>query len=67
MLKIESKIISTISLCEECKPSHNWLGLFSPKEKIRDSGLWLVNELYKEPLSDKETEDLKNILELKSD
>ena len=66
-LKIESKIISTISLCEDCKYSEKWLGLFSPKEKIRKSGLWLVNELYKEPLSDKEIDDLKNILELKSD
>lgn len=65
-LKIESKIISTLSLCEECKPSQNWLGLFSPKEKIRDSGLWLVNELYKEPLSDKELDDLKNMLGVKS-
>ena len=24
----------------------------SPKERIRDSGLWLVNELWKTPLSD---------------
>lgn len=50
-LKIESKIISTVSLCKDCRPSKNWLGLFSPKEKIRESGLWLVNELYKEPLN----------------
>jgi hypothetical protein len=28
-----------------------WLGKFSPKEKIRQSGLWLVNELYGGPLS----------------
>ena len=38
-LEIESKIISTISLCEKCKPSENWLGFFSPKEKIKESGL----------------------------
>ncbi len=61
-LEIESKIISTISLCEECKPSKNWLGLFSPKEKIKESGLWLVNELYKEPLSDAEVIELKNLI-----
>lgn len=60
-LEFESKIISTVSLCKECKASKNWLGLFSPKEKIRESGLWLVNELYKEPLSDKDIEALKNI------
>jgi hypothetical protein len=55
-LELESKIISTISLCEECLPSKNWLGMFSPKEKIRDSGLWLVNELYKKPLERKDME-----------
>ena len=50
-LKWESKMISTLSLCEECAPSAGWLGNNSPKEKIRESGLWLVNELYKTPLS----------------
>jgi hypothetical protein len=50
-LGLESKMISTVSLCEECQPSTKWLGLCSPKDKIRTSGLWLVNELYKEPLS----------------
>lgn len=62
-LGIESRIISTISLCEECSPSKNWFGLFSPKEKIRESGLWLVNELYKQPLSNEEVEELKIILQ----
>jgi len=61
-LKLESKLISTISLCEECKPSKNWLGLFSPKEKIRNSGLWNVNELSKEPLSEEKFENLKEII-----
>jgi hypothetical protein len=51
-LEFESKIISTVSLCNDCKPSFNWLGLHSPKSKIQKSGLWLVNELYKEPLDD---------------
>jgi hypothetical protein len=50
-LLLESRIISTVSLCRSCQPSANWLGLFSPKEKIRDSGLWLINELYKQPLT----------------
>jgi len=59
-LALESKIISTISLCNECQPSKNWFGFNSPKEKIKKSGLWLVNELYKEPLSDKELKDLRN-------
>ncbi len=29
-LKIESRIISTVSLCNECKPSKKWLGNSSP-------------------------------------
>jgi hypothetical protein len=61
-LNLESKIISTISKCEECKPSSIWLGLHSPKAKIRESGLWLVNELYKEPLNEAELESLQTYL-----
>jgi hypothetical protein len=61
-LELESKIISTISLCCECEPSKDWLGLFSPKEKIRKSGLWIVNELWKTPLSNKDIEELKTII-----
>jgi len=64
-LEIESKIISTVSLCGECKPSEKWLGNFSPKEKIRESGLWLVNELWKTPLSDKDMIELKQMLNTK--
>ena len=61
-LALESKIISTISSCEACEPSTHWLGLHSPKKKIRKSGLWLVNELYEEPLSAKDMMDLKRML-----
>ena len=58
----ESKIISTVSLCRECQPSSNWLGKYSPKEKIQQSGLWIVNELYKEPLSDSEYIELEKAI-----
>lgn len=61
-LDFESKIISTVSLCNECKPSENWLGLFSPKEKIKKYGLWLVNELCKIPLSDNDMKEIKKML-----
>ena len=61
-LEIESKIISTISLCNECAPSKNWLGLFSPKEKIGKSGLWLVNELWKTPLNNEGMLEIKKLL-----
>lgn len=59
-LFLESKIISTVSLCNECRPSGKWLGNFSPKDKIKGSGLWLVNELYKEPFTAKELNDFIN-------
>jgi hypothetical protein len=48
-LEVESKIISTVSWCEDCKLTKEWLGKSSPKVKIVKSGLWLVNELYKTP------------------
>lgn len=46
-LDFESKLISTVSACKECGQSRTWLGNYSPKQKIVESGLWLVNELYK--------------------
>lgn len=58
-LALESKLISTISLCKECIPSKRWLGRYSPKDKIRESGLWLVNELYKTPLSKRDFAKLR--------
>jgi hypothetical protein len=61
-LALESKIISTLSRCSECRPSDRWLGLSSPKEKIRQSGLWLVNELYKEPLTQADLQVLGPLL-----
>ena len=61
-LDLESKIISTVSLCEECAPSDHWLGLYSPKAKIRESGLWLVNELYKEGLDESDMLQLRILL-----
>lgn len=59
---MESRIISTLSLCPSCNPSPTWLGLSSPKAKIRESGLWLVNELYKECLSVKGVGQLEQML-----
>ena len=58
-LRLESKVISTVSLCQECFGSKEWFGRYSPKKKIRESGLWLVNELYKTPFREEEIEDFK--------
>jgi len=62
----EEKIISTISLCNECRPSQNWLGLHSPKNKIQESGLWQVNGLYKESLTRSEITVLENLVKATS-
>jgi len=65
-LELESKIISTVSRCDECNSSKNWLGLSSPEKKIKEGGLWLVNKLWKTPLSENDLIELKNILENKN-
>lgn len=59
---VESKIISTVSWCEVCQPAKDWLGIYSPKEKIVKSGLWLVNELYKKPFDAPGVEQLSKLI-----
>lgn len=56
--ELEKRLIGTVSNCKNCCPSENWFGKNSPKEKIRKSGLWQEDHLYKEELTD---EDLKEI------
>lgn len=60
-LWLERKLISEVSRCQECRPSNNWFGHYSPKEKIRESGLWLVNELYGDVFSDEEFQDFLSL------
>jgi hypothetical protein len=57
-LYLESRFISTVSNCQICGPSMQWLGQSSPIDKIKQSGLWQVNQLYKESLSDIDTDRL---------
>lgn len=58
----ESKIIATIAQSKNSKPSENWLGNFSPKEKIRKFGLWQVQGLEKSILTYEEFETLDRII-----
>jgi len=44
-LKYEAFLIKSLSSDNDFKPSESWLGNYSPIEKIKNSGLWLVNEL----------------------
>lgn len=58
-LGIEKSLIGTLSLCHTCRPSPTWLGLHSPYPKIRESGLWHIQHLYKDVMSEEEFEMLK--------
>ena len=59
---LESRLIATVSLCGACGPSREWLGLHSPKPKIRESGLWQEQHLYKTLLSMWDMEVLRRLL-----
>ena len=58
-MRLERKLIGTVSLCKACGPSPTWLGNHSPKPKIRKSGLWQIQYLWKETLTALELEALK--------
>lgn len=60
-LKLEEKLIATLSLDNKLnqKLFPNWLGNFSPENKIKESGLWLVQKLYKKTF---QSENELNIL-----
>jgi hypothetical protein len=63
-MEYEANIISSVSNCHLCRPSPGWLGLYSPVEKIRESGMWNVNHLWKESLSWEKLEMVKRKLSL---
>ena len=60
----EKRIIATVSLCEACRPSPEWLGRYSPKAKIRESGLWQEQWLYKTPHTQTELNTLAQMLQI---
>lgn len=59
---LESYLIGTVSHCELCKPSNNWLGYFSPKKQIRTSGLWLVQYIESEGINDRFKNAISNAI-----
>ncbi len=63
-LRWESKIVSTLSRSTEPNSSPTWLGRHSTKQKIRESGLWQVNELYKEEITESELEELEGLISI---
>jgi hypothetical protein len=55
-LVLESGLIATVAQCGVCTSSPKWLGRFSSKPKIVESGLWQVQHLNGMPLCEKEVE-----------
>jgi len=51
---LEARLIGTLSRCNECAPSSGWLGRYSPLEKLRQSGLWLVQHLGANALTERD-------------
>jgi len=60
---LESKLIGTVSECVDCKPSENWLGKDSPIEKIKNSGMWLVQHLGAESITDNDMITIENLID----
>lgn len=48
---LERYLIGTVAQCEQCRSSEQWMGRHSPVQKIRESGLWLVQHLSSPPIS----------------
>ena len=53
-LRLEAGLISTVNRCADCSPSKTWLGKFSTKPQIARSGLWLIQGLDAELLTQSE-------------
>lgn len=59
----ESKIASTLAQADDIVPSPERLGNYSPIEKIRESGLWQVNGLEGEIITEEELHKLAALLD----
>ena len=59
---LESSLIGTVASCKLCKPSDNWLGNHSPKEQIKESGLWQVHHLKDSGINENDREIILNAI-----
>lgn len=50
-LRLEEAIISLLNKADDFYPDNDWLGKFSPVNKISQSGLWLTQGLDADPLT----------------
>jgi len=61
-IQLEEQIIATVNACGSCNHSKTWLGNHSPKTRIRESGLWLVQRLNGCGMSTKDLEKLEQTI-----
>ena len=59
---LESSLIGTLAHCKLCEPSANWLGKYSPVQKIKEGKLWLVQHLEAEPINENDKEVILNAI-----
>lgn len=59
-LRLEEALISLLNKADDFYPTNDWLGNFSPVDKIRQSGLWLTQGIDANPLSLEEFSVIKN-------
>lgn len=60
---LESRLIGTVSKCEKCKPSISWLGKYSSKPQIRNSGLWLTQHINADEINKRDMEVIKSAIQ----
>jgi hypothetical protein len=62
---MEKRLISTVSLCNECRPSRQWLGNYAParQHKIKESGLWQIMHLYKTPFNSSTINEFRSLVQ----
>lgn len=48
---LESTLIGTLARCQNCKPTANWLGKYSPKPQIANGKLWQIQHLNANPIN----------------
>ncbi|GAB6155999.1 hypothetical protein JCM17380_47510 [Desulfosporosinus burensis] len=61
-LRIEEALISLLNCSDNFHPDDNWLGKYSPVDRISRSGLWLTQGLDAEPLTIEELGFIKDSL-----
>jgi hypothetical protein len=59
---LERRLIGTVSRCSFCKASSNWLGKYSPKKQVKESGLWIVQHLGASGLDESDKETILNVI-----